>query len=789
MFIQQHHRAKTRSRWFQQFLTGVAALMVLGISLALTPTHVQAQDNSSNTPAAGATISNTATATYEDNAGAPHTISSNTVITTVKQVASLTLTPDNNQTVRPGNQVAFSHTLTNTGNGDDTFDLAPQNGSGIFNSSTFEIYSQDDWDNGNTSNAITTTPSITSGGTFDFVIVTTVPYANDGAQGSVNVTATSTFDNNQTSSAADQATVKQAAITVTKSFSQSTADPGDQLTVTLTMKDNNSTDGSNLVINDPLPQGMSYVAGSGHWSESGAALTDASGGDPSGISYQANASNNTITATINSLTAGATQTLKFDVTIDDGTFGQTITNTATFNHDDIDQDQNTNDATVTINNYNVESGGDQPKEVTKNSANQGGTVDFLNKFQNTGTDTDTFNITLDTDNSTYPDGTTFKLFAANNNGEKGDELSDSNNDGKVDFGPVAAGDEFDIILEATLPNDATGGDFTIDKTATSIQDPNKTYTHTDKITSIAENTVDLTNDAAKGDNNAKGEGAGPESDAVVTNSTDPGTSTTFTLYVNNTGPQADAYDLTASTDQTFNNETLPDGWSVDFDVANDQTGSIDADGNKKVEVTVTIPNDEVPQTQSIYFRVKSDHSTAVDIIHDAVTVNTAGGLVMNKYQSTDCKLNSYTKNDIEADPGDIVCYKIEVTNESSAMVKNIEITDGAPAYTTIQEDSYLYGNSSYQNVDISDDGTDSGTLTVTSDKIYPGDSFTLYFAVEIDGSTPDSNSGSGDNGNTSVDQNWWHNKGYGDDSQSGDNHENHDNSHGYGWRHHQQGGD
>lgn len=78
-------------------------------------------------PSAGTNISNIASASYTDSNGSNKTVTSNVVTTTVLQVASFTLIADQTQTANANGQVSLSHTLTNTCNGTDTFNVAVVN--------------------------------------------------------------------------------------------------------------------------------------------------------------------------------------------------------------------------------------------------------------------------------------------------------------------------------------------------------------------------------------------------------------------------------------------------------------------------------------------------------------------------------------------------------------------------------------------------------------------------------------------------------------------------------------
>ena len=74
-------------------------------------------------PPANSVIGNQATATYQDSGGTARTSTSNLVQTTVAQVYSHTFTASQSRTVAPGGTVYFPHTLTNTGNGTDTYTI------------------------------------------------------------------------------------------------------------------------------------------------------------------------------------------------------------------------------------------------------------------------------------------------------------------------------------------------------------------------------------------------------------------------------------------------------------------------------------------------------------------------------------------------------------------------------------------------------------------------------------------------------------------------------------------
>jgi trimeric autotransporter adhesin len=140
--------------FFTHWIVGlVAALLLVLISFAA---HAA--------PPAGTSISNQASATYTDGSNVVRTVTSNVVQTTVLQVASLTLTANGAQNANPGSVTYYPHTLTNTGNGTDTFNLATTNAGG-FTMSNVQIF----LDNGSgqpTGPALTSSGLLASGAAF-----------------------------------------------------------------------------------------------------------------------------------------------------------------------------------------------------------------------------------------------------------------------------------------------------------------------------------------------------------------------------------------------------------------------------------------------------------------------------------------------------------------------------------------------------------------------------------------------------------------------------------------------
>ena len=83
-------------------------------------------------PLAGTEIKNLATVSYEDENGNTYTAQSNEAVITVAPQYRATVENDRTQTAAPGTTVYFPHTVVNTGNTPDTYDLTTDTGDKIY---------------------------------------------------------------------------------------------------------------------------------------------------------------------------------------------------------------------------------------------------------------------------------------------------------------------------------------------------------------------------------------------------------------------------------------------------------------------------------------------------------------------------------------------------------------------------------------------------------------------------------------------------------------------------------
>jgi len=700
------------TRDWSMLRSGIVALMLVVACALFALTAKPA----SAAPLAGTTIGNQAAATYTDASAVSRTATSNTVNTVVQQVASFTLTTSQTRNSAPSAPISFSHTITNTGNGPDSFNLAVvNNGGDNFDLAGLSILADTNCDGIGEGPITSVGPLAAFTGSACVVVQGNVPAALSGQQSLVTLTGTSVFNNAVTQNNVDTTVVTgNAVVNITgKSISAPSGNPGTgPYTYTITFTNTGAATAQNVIIADVVPAGMTYAAGSGRWSATGVTvLTDASNADnQSGIIYDFNVTTaGAVTAVIASIAPNVTQNLTFQVNVPLTTAPGVINNTARLCYTDNTTGgvqvplgctavnttttgivSNTVPFTVNqiasvIANNNSTNGtvnGVGDNTVTVATATQGATVVFNNYIWNLGNGPDSFVIT--TSGSTFPVGTTFQLFQQDGvtplvaNTTPTIPASDVAAACTVGNGFVEDGPNnrcgYRVVLRATLPGAATGGPFSVVKTATStfngaISDP-----VTDTLTVITTSVVDLRNGAANAAGACAGQPGGvcgaAEAAPVTTNTVNPGASTTFTLKVNNTAGPADTYNLAASTDNSFATIVLPAGWTVTFRADGgvgdcsttgaviSNTGVVNAASVVTVCAIVAVPANAIaapaPGT-SIFFRAISPTTGVLDRKHDAVIVNTIRNITFSP------------NNTGQVFPGGTVVYTHAITNNGNAI--------------------------------------------------------------------------------------------------------------------------
>ncbi len=648
-------------------------------------------------PAAGSRIGNQASATYVNASGDTISVTSNRVETIVQQVAGITLVTDNTETANPGGKVFLPHTITNDGNGTDSFNLtATEALGGPFDFAGIDIFPDANFDGvADTTTPIIATPSLAAGEAFGFVVEATVPSgATVGATETIDITAESQFSTTTsttlTASNTNTVTVSNGAITeivkamtVTDTSGDGVTGAGDTVTITLTYSSTGLAPADNLVVTDQLDPALTYVPNSGSWSDAAAALTDTGDGfeQANGNGFQIDYDydgTDTVEFEIDRVPSGRTATVTFRATINNGVSAGDISNIATQVVDGTAFPPS-NEAIITVDpafrvtaadaaaathaadpdsaanlNAAAPSSTDDDgalNDIVEESTDifQGGRVVMEFVVTNGSNTTDTINLNVANDATNgFPSGTTFQLVGADGATPVAGPL-----------GPLAPGATGVVSIIATLPTNAPvtpagSTNYQVVLTAQSANGglPN---TATGLFTGAIQGaTVDLTNTGAAGATLGTGAGTGTP---LITNATDPGVPTSFLLTISNGGPTGDTYDLSLPT-------PLPAGWTVEFRLPDgtpvNNTGVVPGGGTQDVRVIVTPPANEAPGVTPVQVEVTSPTSGRGDTITNNVSVNEIVDIAFA------------TDQNVQVAPGGVADIPHVLTNEG-----NVTITEGA----------------------------------------------------------------------------------------------------------------
>lgn len=739
--------------------TAVVAMFVLvaGLLFGLSSRTAHAA------PLAGTVIGNQATATYTDATATSRNATSNLVQTTVAQVKSFTLTADGARTAAPGQPVYYPHTLTNSGNGSDTYAFtAPVSGNfGVAGPHTAMGYFLDSNGDGVPEGALTTPVTLAPGAVLRFVMTGTVPAsAANASTATLAVTVTDTAAQALTNT--DTTTVANSVISVAKSLSSSSGAGGTTVTVTLGYTNSGTAVANSVTILDTLPANMVFVAGSGRWSVSGASvLTEANDGFEQGVTpvrIDFRMAANAVTAIVESVPAGQSGNVRFDVTIPANLAPQAIPNTATYSTA-TQASTSTNTATytviqsasVTFNGANNNSSAASNDPQTQASAGAGATVTFNNYVWNLGNGTDTFDVTVDT--NSFPAGSIVTLQQQ----DGATSLINSGGGAAPDTGPVPGRGAvcnapfvtdgtfcgYQVVVRVTLPAGTTGGGpYSLTLRATSAFNNALFETATDTLTTIAANTVDVTNDVSVAGGALAADGLGATGATIIrTNTVTPtsgaSTTTRFRIFVNNTGAVADSFVLSstfaATTAAGVTAPTLPAGWSVAFFAdgglgtcattggALGNTGPIAVGANRLVCAEVTVPTTvsggAIPGQYDFDMRATSQTNGAVtDVKRDRVVVNTV-------------RLITLTPNNTQQTfPGGSVTYSHTITNAGNI------VDTAAFAASCLTDSRSAQGWTSTAYIDTNANGLEVGvdpliTCGATNQVLNVGQSFTIFVRV------------------------------------------------------------
>jgi len=278
------------------------------LSAFLVPTL---QSQGAPTPA-GTRIDNWAEATYIGPNGNTYRVTSDTLSVIVGQVAGIDLDPPRSSVNDPGNTIVFPHTLTNLGNGVDSFTVSVTSPAGWPVTVYLDVNGDAALDSGDS--PLSGPLPLVQGETKALLVVVQVPALATvrGTTDTLAVVATSQYNGSVSDAVADVLEIRDVGIVVSlsKTVDQPSATIGDVLTYTIAYTASGSGSATNFRIVDLVPTGTSYVPGSMRLN--GALLTDAAG-DDAGVFELAQ---NRINVSVGAIAGGNTGTVTFQVRVD-----------------------------------------------------------------------------------------------------------------------------------------------------------------------------------------------------------------------------------------------------------------------------------------------------------------------------------------------------------------------------------------------------------------------------------------------------------------------------------------
>jgi uncharacterized repeat protein (TIGR01451 family) len=302
----------------------IFALLLLVLTIAASPAFAV------GTPA-GVVVTNQAFVDYQDaNGNKKPRAYSNVVTVTVIQVAAVSVQPAAaSQSGIASTQVVFFVQIANPGNAPDTYNFTYTAASG-WTPTQIKFYTDVNHNHvydpgidtplspvtGNTYK----TGTVPSDGSTDLLMVVTVPdSAVDASSSTINLTATSLFNQTVTAVGSYTTTVSSAVISAVTTHTPQTPRPGDVLTYTVTLKNSGSAPATNVVLTNVIPNRTTYVPGT--MTVNAVLKTDAKDADEADFNTtKANA----VSYSLGTMASGSTTVLTFQAMVIAGTAATTL---------------------------------------------------------------------------------------------------------------------------------------------------------------------------------------------------------------------------------------------------------------------------------------------------------------------------------------------------------------------------------------------------------------------------------------------------------------------------------
>ncbi|ABF43866.1 hypothetical protein, DUF11 (plasmid) [Deinococcus geothermalis DSM 11300] len=672
---------------------------------------------------AGTTITNSATLNFRTVLGDPQQVTSNPVNVLVTQVYAVSVTPNATENAIPssrtfnafpGQTVFIPYTISNDGNGTDTFNLSviqPSTGDD-FDFSNPNIYLDGDNDGTPDSNTPLTQIQLSADAKATLLVAAQPPAgAAASSIGKLSLQAASTGNNSVVDNDNYAQVVVSTAAQLNLSLSNNPQGPvAPGATIRYVAQGSNpssaaaggvtgviNVDGSpqtGILLRDILPAGLT-VSSVDPSSGSSVGTSTVIYSTDGGVTWTAtrptgaiNAIGLLITGTGNFFGPGATYRLDFTTTVAPGTAGGTpLNNQATLvfdgNQDGDGADPGENITSLTSNNtvantygaafgpFGTPNGNGtgsytfQNRLIDRNADTQtiqgtvtaGTTVSFKQTLLNTGNSTNTFNVTI----VSAPSGWNCRILNVDGN----DSTSPYSN-------PVSlnAGASIDLAAECDIPLDAPAGSNQEVRLTATPQNGGADSTSSFVAQVVAANPVVL--------GNSDGNPATPPSTTPVTVTTNPGTPASFRLEVQNGAPIPESYTLSG---------TVPAGYPAPVFYLD-----TNCDGTPEGAPITTTPSIPAGQTICLVAQVTPPNnqgagSVPVQFTATSTTTPSRTSSITNTLQVAGvASITAGPNGAASTIPGGTVVYNHTITNTS-----NSAVTISVPPGSGCEDVMYWWG--------------------------------------------------------------------------------------------------
>lgn len=449
-----------------------------------------------------------------------------------------------------------------------------------------------------------------------------------------------------------------AGVTISKSDSPDPVVAGQNVTYTLTVRNDGPSTATNVVVSDPVPTGLTFV--SANSTQGTATLVPASGSTPATVQV------NVGTMNVDAPSADTDVTITVVLSVPTGFTGSLISNTATVDSDESSPANDSEDTTVT---KNIDLA--ITKSANLSTAVAGSNLTYTLSVTNNGPSTAS-NVQVIDD---LPAGLTVvsvtpSIGTHNTSSSAGDVV--------VDITSMTSGQTGTITIVVGVPSNQTAS---LVNSATIGLTSSTGFTETDSNNNSASVTTPLTNSV----------------DLVVakTDTPDPvvaGQTITYTVTVTNDGP-SDAAGVSLS-------DNIPDGLRI-----TSVTGTVGSTAISSGSITIPASAQDTTAANT------DDITVAIgSLVDNAIATITVIGVVLPSTRGSLSNVATATTSSNESDN----------TDNSATATSTVNATSGLTITKTDSPDPVVAGQTVTYTIDVTNSGPSDATTVVLTDNLPDG---------------------------------------------------------------------